>query len=182
MLNLIFKHILNFNATFWVVVIFGIKNEWTVGETPEFVFGLILLCIPILFSILSLGLCRFLSSDEIVTCCEVEDSNASYLSMYLGYFFVGLSIGNWQQLILIYLIIYVFTYVSQAQYFNPILLLFGYRFYKIKTITGTNLHIITDKRIRSACEANGLRLKRINDSTYIDQGGKHELSAGKNKK
>ena len=72
----------------------------------------------------------------------------------------------------LYLIVFVFTFLSQTQYFNPIFLLFGYHYYHILTDQGTQVFVITKGRvIRNKTNITFKNLRRINDTTYI-QGEK----------
>jgi hypothetical protein len=108
-----------------------------------------------------------LGKDNLKTCSKLEEANGSFLSVYLGYFFVGLEIDKLQHMIIIYLIIFVFTYVSQKQYFNPMYLLFGYRYYYAETEQGTKVFLIVRKNLRKAKDAEFEHLRRINNTTYI---------------
>ena len=166
-MNRIYKMFLTLNATSWVVVIYGIKEEWTIAPLPSWIFGGLLLLAPVLLSVASIFLTLLLSKDTLENCGTLEEANSSFLPIYLGYFFVGLGIAKLQHLAFIYLIILVFTYVAQTQYFNPIFLLFGYRFYNAETSEGTHVFLIARKNFRRADEARFSNLRRINDTTYI---------------
>jgi hypothetical protein len=137
LINLIYKSFLTFNATLWVVVIYGIKEDWTVASLPSGLFAVALLLAPIILSAISLPFTLLLGKDNLKACGELEEANSSFLPVYLAYFFVGLGIDKLQHMIIIYLVIFVFTYVAQVQYFNPMYLLFGYRYYYAETKQGT---------------------------------------------
>ena len=63
---------------------------------------------------------------------------------------------------------FVFTWISQTQYFNPLYLLFGYHYYHVLTMQGTRVSVIVKgKVIRNKNEMFFERLKRINDTTYL---------------
>ena len=165
--NQLFKVFLALNSTFWVVVVFGIKEEWTISPLPSWVFGIFLLIAPVIMSIISILLTLLLDKDTLNDCGKVEEVNSSFLPIYLGYFFVGLGVGELQHLVFIYFIIFAFTYVAQAQYFNPMFLLFGYHFYNAETSGGTKIFLITKENLRRASEAKFSNLRRINNTTYI---------------
>ena len=56
---------------------------------------------------------------------EVSLANDSYMTNYLGYFFVALSIQkDWISFAVVYIVIFVFTYKSQSLFYNPLFLLF----------------------------------------------------------
>jgi hypothetical protein len=150
-----------------VAVIYGIKEDWTISPLPIWVFAILLLLVPIALSAVSIPMTLKLSKDNLKTCRQLEEVNSSFLPVYLGYFFVGLGIDKLHHLIIIYLVIFVFTYVAQRQYFNPMYLLFGYHYYNAETEQGTKVFLITRKNLRKAKDAEFGHLRRINDTTYI---------------
>lgn len=168
-MKLIYRLILTFNSTFWTIVIYGVKCGWSfIGNKAVTAFVLAL--IPILFSGMTILLSRwFLSSkDEFPECNTISLADHEFLSVYLGYFFVALSIPDNFTLIFVYILVYSFSFLSQTQYFNPILLLFGYHFYHLHTVSGTEFFVISHGKVfRSLREINIGYLRRINDSTYI---------------
>ncbi len=167
-MNFLYKLLLTFNSTSWVLVLYGVKHEWTLWNIPNWIFDLILLAIPILTSLVAILLANFFGNDNMNSCGEVEYANSSFIPTYLGYFFVGLSLENITQLLIVYFIIFIFTQLSQTEYFNPIYLLFGYKFYHIKSSKGTRLFIITRRKIRNANQEEFTKLKRINETTFIE--------------
>ena len=112
MLNFLYRLLLTFNSTSWVIVLFGVKEEWTLWNIPIWLFDVILLLIPVITSIIALWLTRFFGDDNLSNCTEVEYANSSFIQTYLGYFFVGLSLANELQLIFVYLILFIFTFTS----------------------------------------------------------------------
>ena len=177
-MNFLYNIFLAVNATSWVVVLYGIKEEWTITPLPSWLFGICLLLGPILLSWISIFLTLFLGKDSLDECDDLEEANNSFLPTYLGYFFVGLGVEKFQHLAFVYLIILIFTYVAQTQYFNPIFLLFGYRFYHAKTKKGTKIFIIVKNKLRRADEVIFDNLRRINDTTYIARREKDEPTNG----
>ena len=137
----------------------------------------------LILSALSLFLAKKLGTDNLEKCLEIENANNSFIPTYLGYFFLGLSIDNWQLLVFIYLIIFVFTLISQAQYFNPIYLLFGYNFYYVTTNQKTKIFLITKRKIRNVVCESFSYLKRVNDTTFLELRRKNDESTdSKNQK
>lgn len=167
-MKFLYNLLLTFNSTSWVIVLYGVKQGWSLWNIPSWLFSLMLLAVPIITSILSLALVNFFGSDNMSSCNEVEYANSSFIPTYLGYFFVGLSLENITQLLIVYFIIFIFTQLSQTEYFNPIYLLFGYKFYHIKSAKGTKLFIITKRTIRNANQESFENLKRINETTFIE--------------
>lgn len=168
--NLLFKLLLTVNATSWMVVIYGIKEKVTILNIPQYIFGMLLLCIPIFLSFISIEVSSFLGTDYLEGCKELDLADNDFLPTYLGYFFVSLSIPDNVTMVYLYIIIFVFTFASQTQYFNPILLLFGYHYYYAITEYGTKVFIIVrGKVIRNKNKITFNNLKRINDTTYIQR-------------
>lgn len=168
MLNFIYRLILTLNATSWMVVVYGIKEHWQMRCLATWVTSFGLLMIPVALSLLSIGLSTFFDKDTIKQCRECNLADNEFLTIYLGYFFVSLSISDLLTLYFLYGIIFVFTLLSQTQYFNPIFLLFGYHFYHITTEYGTKVFVIRrGSVIRSKKGISFNNLRRINDTTYI---------------
>lgn len=101
---------------------------------------------------------------------EVQYANNRFLPSYLGYFFVALSINSVETLFFVYSVLFVFTYKSQALYFNPIFLLFGYSFYSIKDVSGKTIFLITKDKIKSPGGFSCEKAYWINDFTFIEKG------------
>lgn len=93
-LNLLYKLILTLNATLWMVVIYGIKEKWSVCSVPSWMIGVVLLMLPILLSLGSLAVARKLGDDSLTKCQESTLADNEFISIYLGYFFVALSVPD----------------------------------------------------------------------------------------
>lgn len=181
MVNFLYKLLLTFNSTSWVVVIYGIKQKWTIGDCPYWIISIVLLLIPIFTSFMSTLCFRGLSKDNITLCNQIENANNAFIPTYLGYFFVGLSVDSYQLLIFVYTVIFVFVLIGQGQYFNPIYLLFGYKFYNVLTCNGTRLFIITQRDIRSINESKFPVLRRINQTTFVEKRSDYETATSESK-
>lgn len=167
-MRLLFRFLLTLNATSWMIVIYALKNEWSYKWMPTWVVALLLLCVPVILSASSILIASKLDGDSIHGCSECSLADQEFLPIYLGYFFVSLSVPNDMAMLYLYVLIFVFTFVSQTQYFNPIFLLFGYHYYHVLTPYGTKIFIIARGRVirnKSYMEFDDLR--RINDTTYI---------------
>lgn len=153
-----------------MLVIYGIKSGVKIWKIPQYLTGLLLLCIPIALSFLSVLITSFLKPETIDGCKEFDLADNDFLPTYLGYFFVSLSISDSTTIVYLYLIVFVFTFLSQTQYFNPIFLLFGYHYYHVLTKHGTRVFvIIKGEVIRNKKNISFDNLKRLNDSTYIQR-------------
>ncbi len=171
-MNLLFRLLLTFNATSWMLILYAIKQGWTVGNVPAWGCGLLFLTIPVLLSLLSLWGFRLLGDDQLTKCQEFSLADNEFLPIYLGYFFLATGINGTGVMLWVYAIVFVFTFLSQTQYFNPIYLLFGYHYYHILSQEGTRVFVLVHGKVARNKDAIFFRhLKRINDTTYIAIGG-----------
>jgi hypothetical protein len=182
MINNLFRVLLTFNATSLLVIIFSVQKEYTIGKflpklcfieggVPDFISYLIYLMIPVLLTGLSILLSSKLGNDsfEKGNVVSVEHANNSFLPSYLGYFFVALSVGNVQTLCFVYGLLFVFTFLSQALYFNPLFLIFGFEFYNITTKNGVAIFLISRKQYRMPDDIEISKAYRINNYTLIER-------------
>ena len=178
--NIAFRLLLTFNATSLLVIIFCIQKDYaisffyphpTTAQMPAYISYILYVMVPILLTGLSLSLSSRLGRDEFKAgeVESIEYANNSFLPSYLGYFFVALSISDWQALAFVYAILFVFTFLSQALYFNPIFLLFGYEFYNIKTKSGTTIFLISKEKYKKPSAVIIATARRINDYTFIER-------------
>lgn len=169
-MNFIFRLLLSINATSWMLVVYFIKDGVTMWKIPQAFFGLVLLFIPIGLSLISIFVSKYLGTDSLGKCHEFSLADNDFLPTYLGYFFVSLSINDGTTMFYLFLIVFVFTFMSQTQYFNPIFLLFGYHYYHVCTKNGKKVFVIArGKVIRDKDNMSFDNLKRINDTTYIQR-------------
>lgn len=168
---LLYKLLLTLNATSWMAIIYAIKEGWTILKIPSHLFGIMLLAIPILLSWLSIILSRFLRTESSVgNCKEFNLADGEFLPTYLGYFFVSVGVSEHFTMAVVYLIVFVFTFLSQTQYYNPIHLLFGYHYYHVSTESGTRIFVIRKGPIiRNIKDLRFDRLHRLNNSTFIEK-------------
>lgn len=178
MINLLYRLFLTFNATYLIIVIFLIKEQYQLIlliDSPRWISYIVFISIPIILTGICLFLSRFLSNDSISSeIKDIEQANNAFLPSYLGYFFVALSVPYNETLLFVFLILFAFTFFSQTLYFNPLFLFWGYQFYYITTGNNVKLFIISKKQIRTSCGLKFPKLKRINNFTYIDKGDKNE--------
>jgi len=172
-MNFTFKLFLTLNSTSTMIIVYLIKERYYLlflKKSPVWISYIIFLLIPFLLTIISLWMKRFLSQDDIN--CEllnVEEANNTFLPSYLGYFFVALGVELTETMIFIYIIVFIFTYLSQTLYYNPLFLLLGYKFYYITTVNNVKLFIISKKEINTTKGIKFPRLRRINNTTFIDE-------------
>ncbi|QIA08821.1 hypothetical protein [Draconibacterium halophilum] len=180
MMNFIYRILLTFNSTSLLLVVFAIKEQYTVNWVdlhpklyflPDWVSYLLYFLAPVLLTLFSLWLSRFLSKDNIDKgkVEEVEQANNAFLPSYLGYFFVALSVSQCETLCFIFAILFIFTFFSQTLYFNPLFLLFRYHFYYLTTTNRVKIFIITRKTLKNPVNIDLPKLQRINNFTFIDK-------------
>lgn len=180
-MNTIFRLLLTFNATSLLVVVFLVQNGFSLGHFfPKCTYlvnasnamsyvGYLL--VPIALTGLSILLSPCLGKDsfgkgQIVS---IEHANNSFLPSYLGYFFVALSVGNWEALAVVYGVLFVFTFLSQALYFNPLFLLFGFSFYNMTTKNGAVVFLISRCSYKTPLDVAIHKAYRINNYTFIER-------------
>lgn len=181
-MNFAFRLLLTFNATSLLIIIYLVQKGQTLGNffpqcqhlvaLPNAISYIVYLLVPILLTGLSILLSSKLGRDsfkssEIV---GIEHANNSFLPSYLGYFFVALSVSNWETLAFVYGVLFIFTFLSQALYFNPLFLLYGFDFYNITTKNGAVIFLISRKRYKTPDEIDISTAYRINNYTFIERG------------
>jgi glucose-6-phosphate-specific signal transduction histidine kinase len=185
MINITFRLLLTFNATSLLAIIFMVQKGYTLSyfladmanldwlnTLPNAVSYVLYVLVPLLSTGLSILLSSKLGKDDFKQgeVASIEHANNSFLPSYLGYFFVALSIGNWETLAFVYAILFAFTFLSQALYFNPLFLIFGYEFYNITTRNGTAIFLISRHKYKKPDEVVISKAFRINNYTFIERG------------
>lgn len=172
LIPLIYKLLLTFNATSLILVVYFIKKRYyfnCLSNLPIWISYIVCMIFPVATTGISLLLKNFLSYDSIEKQpLDVEQANNAFLPSYLGYFFVSLGVSTIETLWFMYFILFVFTFCSQAMYFNPIYLIFGYQFYNVTTAGNVKIFLISKKEIKTTEELIFPILKRINNFTFID--------------
>jgi len=181
-LNILFRLLLTFNATSLLLIVFVVQKGYRLRELVPFKLdwlGLLplpieyicYLAVPLSLTRLSIVLSRYLGSDKFRSgdIVNIEHANNSFLPSYLGYFFVALSISSAQALAFVYLTLFVFTFRSQALYFNPLFLIYGYEFYNVRTASGICLFLISKREFKDPTTVEIELACRINDYTFIER-------------
>lgn len=181
-MNFLFRLFLTFNATSLIIVVYLVKEQITINSLycyleniPDYISYIVYFLIPVIFTYFSIYLSSFLISDSIENdgdtsaIREIEQANNAYLPSYLGYFFVALSVPECKTLVFVFIILFLFTFLSQTLYFNPLFLLFGYHFYYLTTANNIKIFIITKKAIKDPKNVTFPILKRVNNFTFIDK-------------
>lgn len=184
LLNKLFRLLLTFNATALLVIIFAVKSSFTLQDIfcylnigkwipifPNFISYIVYMLVVLLLTKLSIWISTKLGKDSFESgeILSIEYANNSFLPSYLGYFFVALSIGDLDTLLFVYALLFVFTFFSQALYFNPLFLVFGYNFYNLTTKNGAKIFLISKSEFKTP-KSIEIEANRINNYTFIDMG------------
>lgn len=163
----LFKCFLSFSSTSWMLIIFLVKLISEEINLWGFLFcSFLLVLIMILISMCAIKLSGKLEKDSIISISSATLADNEFLPVYLGYFFVALSIDNAYTLLFVYLVVFTFVMITDY-YFNPMFLLFGYHFYRVITSTKTPVFLIFKTSERVIDDSDLTNLRRINDWTYI---------------
>lgn len=172
-MKFIYQLFLAFNSTWLIVVVFLVKEKYYfnfLSDCSAYYSWILFVLVPIILTALSFIVARRLPNDRLQNSSvkEIELANNNFLPTYLGYFFVSLGISDIDTLTVVFLIIYVFTFLSQTLYFNPIFLLFGYHFYFIQTSGNVKIFLITKRQLKTPGVDGFENLRRINNYTFIE--------------
>jgi hypothetical protein len=129
--------------------------------------------IPVILTGISIVIAKWLPNETVQnSIIQVEQANNAFLPSYLGYFFVALSIEDFYTMIFMFIILFIFTFFSQTLYFNPLFLLWGFQFFYFTKEDNVKIFVITREKIITPDDIELNDLRRINDYTFIDLGGK----------
>lgn len=153
-------------------------------ENDSIVFGLhaiFYLLIPIFCSWISFELMKWLGSEDYLIVednqpnIRITPAETTHLPIYLGYFFVALSIPSnncleplWPVLIAVYLILNILLSLTEKSYFNP-LIMFRYNFYNIVIDDKIEIMVISKKDIVKNESPTFPNLLKITESIFIDK-------------
>lgn len=173
----LFKIFMTINSLLLTFLVFLIKEQVIINPIHEklanipHILSYILYFITIaFFSWLSIVFAKFLSTDTIEqgSVSGVELANDTFLPSYLGYFFVALSVPNFEVFFVVFSIIAIFIFYSRVSYFNPVFFIFGYHFFFIEKSTGIKVLVIAKRKLKIVSDISFKELKRINDYTFIE--------------
>ena len=180
-MTFLFRLLLNFSATSLLLIIFLIHTKHTLAyffpnhlylsKLPDCISYFLYLTVPVLLTWLSIFLSSCLSKDNFDKghIVSIQNANNSFLPSYLGYFFLALTLDGWEIFWFVYGIIFVFTFLSQTLYFNPLFLLFKFNFYNITTKNGAKVFLITRNSYKIPHNIFITTAYRINNYTYFER-------------
>ena len=168
-MNISFRIFLTLSALFLFVSLYFIKNKIVLIEFfPDYVNYIIYAALPFIFCCIALHFCEKLGSGNLGKVLFIEVCNNNFLSNYLAFFFVAVSLTDWMTFFFCFGLTALFTFYSRVSYFNPILIVYGYNFYYVTLDNNSKILLISKKTIKSPEDVNAdQRYKRINDYTFI---------------
>lgn len=172
-LNIIYRGVLTFDALLLMVLIYIIKSSEFSGTIIldflplqyALVIGVIIFALFLTKILLILK--KWLSMDIVTDINTIESADSRFFPLYLGYFFVALSIPNYQTFVAVFLILFILNFVSHTEYYNPLFYFFRYRFYTITYGGRRKIHLISNVDIINSDSYSFENIRRINDYTYI---------------
>jgi len=101
-----------------------------------------------------------------------EQANDIYLPIYLGYTFVSISLPTLKSFLFFFLLMTVILVRVQGYYFNPLFLVWGYKFYFVNQDDKSKILLITKKEVKNlddlfGQEKNDIDIHQINYYTYV---------------
>jgi len=139
---------------------------------PLWSYGMYIVLVIVLTWIVTLFFPK-LDDDEMqngASIKSVEDASLQFFPNYLAYFFVALSASDKYAVLIVFLIMLVLSYLSNTMLYNPLLVLFKYRYYLV--VNGNNKRsLVIPRRLLNPAPAEPIsfpKLKRLNDNTFIE--------------
>lgn len=139
---------------------------------PLWSYGMYIVLVIVLTWIVTLFFPK-LDDDEMqngASIKSVEDASLQFFPNYLAYFFVALSASDKYAVLIVFLIMLVLSYLSNTMLYNPLLVLFKYRYYLV--VNGNNKRsLVITRRLLNPAPAEQIsfpKLKRLNDNTFIE--------------
>ncbi len=113
------------------------------------------------------------SGTERIAVTSITPAEARFVPVYISYFVIALSINSFEVFVMVTIILFIFTYYTKMYFFNPIFLIFGYRYYDISDMHGTTLLFITkSKDLKNVKQLDNI--VRLNNFVYFNEGEKYE--------
>jgi hypothetical protein len=171
-MNFILRLFLTFSSVSYFLIVYLVQNKinpffCSLGEYYWVTyFGYVL--IPFILTLISLGLCKLLRNRSINKVQSIETSNNDFLSNYLAFFFVALSINDSITFWVIFGMTILFTFFSRVSYFNPVFLVYGFNFYYVYTKENVKIMLISKKKLKNSYSFEATDARRINDYTFIE--------------
>lgn len=173
-MNTALRLIMTFSSISFFLIIFLVHNK--IDFAPiiaekfkiSFVIYLLYIFIPFILGFVSIFISKSLSTSEIRKVISIETANNDFLANYLAFFFVALSIDDLTTFWVVLIMTTLFTFFSRVSYFNPVFLVFGFSFYYVQTDEHVKIMLISKRKLRSPDEFSLMKVRRINDYTFME--------------
>lgn len=175
--KLIVRFLISAISTCLLPSLYLIKSRYELLGIPMWINYAVYIISPLLLSLVMLVWFKFQPKDSITYDVQrLTPVNNEYLPIYLGYIFVALSIPNpcngeidVISLLVVYLMICLFVTGSKSLSFNPIFIIYGYGYYKIKTRSNIEVFIISKRKFNKQAEHITFpHLRKINEFVYFE--------------
>ena len=168
---MLYRILMTISATAMMPAIYMIKSGYCYVLNNRIITGIVALLVPICLPLISSLFIHYNEEEDLSQSKEFEMVDANFLPVYLGYFFVALSVNDDITMSFVYIILFVFSFASNIAIFNPVLLLFRYHFYDVTTEGGSRIFIIyRGDVIRNVNDFENAQMYRINNTTYLMKG------------
>ena len=173
-MNTVLRLIMTFSSISFFLIIYLAHNKIdfapTIAEKLKisFIIYLLYMLIPFILGFISIFISKLLSTSEIRKVASIEPANNDFLSNYLAFFFVALSIEDLTTFWVVLIMVTIFTFFSRVSYFNPVFLVFGFNFYYVRTGENVKIMLISKQKLRNPDEFSSMRVRRINDYTFME--------------
>lgn len=172
-INTIYRGALTLNALSLMVLIYIVKspelnNIIVLDYLPLRLFiGIGFVIFSLVITKYLLVLQKHLSRDDVNNISSTNSADSKFLPVYLGYFFVALSLPDWKTFSIVFVILFILIFISQTEYYNPLFYFFGYRFYTVTYSRSMKIYLISNVDIIHSDSQSFENIRRINDYTYI---------------
>lgn len=168
------KLILSLSSFYLFVLFYFVSNKINLFEIMEILNYLSYFFIGGFFSYVCLvALKNKKETDNQNIIKSIKPIEFLYISAYLGLIIISLSLpkfleNNQALYFLITIIFIIWLKMENVSFFNFYWLFFGYRFYEIETEKSIYILISKRKDVKDKTKVNKLRLKRINNYTFLE--------------
>lgn len=168
---MLYRILMTLSATAMMPAIYMIKSGYSCVLNNRIITGIAALLVPVFLPLFSSLLIHYNEEEVLSKSKEFEMVDANFLPVYLGYFFVALSVNDDITMYFVYIILFVFSFASNVAIFNPVLLLFRYHFYNVTTGGDSRIFVIyRGDVIRNVKDFENAPVYRINNTTYLMKG------------
>lgn len=150
----------------WMLFLYILKNiQSTESEIACIFVGFFVVVSPLI----AIFFAKHLSRDCISECSEIECADRKCVLVICWISLIACITDTQILFWMNFAAFFVLLYQTEMMYFHPMLILFGFHFYKVKMDEGTCIRIIKrGKIVRNAKYVVSDNLYRLSDYTYIE--------------